>query len=423
MDSVRTYLRWFAAVGGSVLLSAGPASAQFWVRSNSRPAPALVQTVQPPVAQPVQQVSQVQPAQPAQPSQPAQPAQAAEQPTPAEKELQELMQRLTKVSEELVKNIESPQSWQYQLQQADLLLQIASRSQQDRDTWLKMAIESHHSAAVSSPESDRTAWDRMVQLPAVLAKYFPGNKLQGYAALMEIRAENSRMLGKEGVDQEKAKENLRQRLLRFAQDHHAAPEATKAILEAAQISESMGKTADACASYRALAENHAGKEVAREARAALRRLGGMNGEVVSLTLPLLYPTSAQPGQSFDLRELQGKLVVLYFWATDAAGAAEGFDALKRVTDQYQFRGLEVVYVNMDGDMARAQQYLSGKLTAGTHVLMKDGRKSAMAERYGLDKLPQIFLIGKDGGLVKHSLTAGSVESAVADQFKAAKAGR
>lgn len=420
MDAVRASLRWFAAVGGSVLLVAGPASAQFRFRSSTprpAPAPAVVQTAQPPLAaQPVQQVSQAQTA-PAQ-----QPAQQAERLSPAEKELQDLMQRLTKVGEELVKNIESPQSWQYQLQQADLLLQIASRSQQDCDNWLKMAIESHHSAAVSSPENDRTAWDRMVQLPAVLARHFPGSKWQAYAALMEVRAEHSRMLGKEGADQDKAKEHLRQRLLRFAQDHHAAPEAAKAVLEAAQISESMGKTADACASYRALAEAHAGKEVAREARAALRRLGGMNGEAISLTLPLLYPTSAQPGQSLDLKELQGKLVVLYFWTIDGPGG-EGFDALKRVTDQYQFRGLEVVYVNMDGDMAKAQQYLSGKLTAGTHVLMKDGRKNAAAERYGLDRLPQVFLLGKDGGLLKHSLTPGQVEAAVAEQYRAARVGK
>ena len=51
----------------------------------------------------------------------------------------------------------------------------------------------------------------------------------------------------------------------------------------------------------------------------------------------------------DLKQLRGKVVLVYFWSSTSPRAAEGFDALKPLTDRYQYRGLQVVYVNVGED--------------------------------------------------------------------------
>ena len=73
-------------------------------------------------------------------------------------------------------------------------------------------------------------------------------------------------------------------------------------------------------------------------------------------------------------------MLVYFWSSTSADAAEDFDALKQLTDRLAGRGLEVVYVNIDGDPAAAKTFLSGRLMAGTHLYQKGGLDGAIAER-------------------------------------------
>ncbi len=339
----------------------------------------------------------------------AQPAPA----TPADQEMQTLLERLSKAGEALVRNVQSPEAWRYQIEQADILVQLAWRATgQERDNWLKMAIDSYYSAAVQAPENDTYCRQRLAQMPGQVTRYFPGNPLVAYAALREIEADYTRSLGKNNESPATAQELLRQRLLRFAQEYPRVPEAPKAVLQAAQLGETLGKTEDAGRCYRFVAENYPGQPVARLARGELRRLGGMDGQIIDLHLPLLYPTGERGEQLFDLKQLRGKTVLLYFWSAATAQTSQGFHALKQLTDRYQYRGLEVVFVNLCGDPVQARQALSGLLTAGTHVYDPKGLNGPLAEQCGLRDVPQIFLVGKDGALLRHSLKSSQLDAAL-----------
>src|SRR5437868_3673273 len=81
-------------------------------------------------------------AQPA-PVRPPVPALAAqvEPATPEEREVQQLLHQLNAVGEALIREVQSPTAWKLQVQQADLLLQIAHRSKgSERENFLRMAI-------------------------------------------------------------------------------------------------------------------------------------------------------------------------------------------------------------------------------------------------------------------------------------------
>jgi peroxiredoxin len=336
---------------------------------------------------------------------------AANAPAPGiaagDQELPLLLAKLNQLSDFIDRNTESPQLWRYQLAQGEVLLQIAAHSKpEERDGWLRMAVDSYQSAAVLSPDNQSAAHQRLVQI----VNGFPESPVSTYAILQDIRADYLRALNKAGDNPAKFQKQLRDRLILFTQEFPRAPEAPLAVLETGQISESLGEIDDARRYYRYLAEHSPDHTLARKAGRALWRLG-LAGEPMHLKLPLLFAADSSGDPAFDLDDLHGKVVVVYFWSSASAQAADDFQSLKQLTDRYRDRGLEIVYVNMDSDPAQARAYLSGRLTAGVHVIQRGGLDSPVAERYGIQNLPQAFLIGKDG-IIRHALQASQLEAEV-----------
>jgi thiol-disulfide isomerase/thioredoxin len=320
-------------------------------------------------------------------------------PAPADPELQRLVEKLTELSEYIGKNSQSSQVWRYQLAQGEVLLQLAARTRgEERDNWLRMAVDSEYSASVQSPDSETTAPQRLVQLSAQLAQSLPGNPVAVYAARQEIQAEYTRMLGRTD-NPDKAQQHLCDRLFRFAQQYPSSTEAPAAVQEAARLSETLGKIDQARQCYRYLAQHFPNLTLGRKANGALWRLG-QGSEPVQVRLPLLFPFGPRE-EPFTLEEFRGRLVIVYFWSSDSPRVAEDMQRLKQLSDRYQYRGLGIVYVNLDNDPAKARAFLSGRLTAGVHLHQRGGLDSAVAERYGLQALPHVFLLARDGSLLQH----------------------
>jgi hypothetical protein len=348
---------------------------------------------------------------------PIKPAAAAPAPAAASEDqsIKPLLDRLTALSERISREAQSPLAWRAHLEQADVMLQLAARARpEERDGWLRMAVDSHYSAAAQSPANDPLAAQRLAQLPAWIAQAFPGSPVVSYAALQEAQAEYVRAQMAAPDHPEQAQERLRDGLLRFVLAYPAAPEATKAVMDAARLFEEANKAEDARRCYRYLCERYAGQAAGREAAAALWRMG-REGEALHLKLPELYAIGAAKDLLFDLDQMRGKLVLVYFWSSADARAAEDFQALRRLTDRYQYRGLEVVYVNMeDPDQGRA--FLSGKLTAGVHLSQPGGLDGPVAQRYGLPSLPQACLVGPDGTLLRHAAQPEQLEAEIAGRL-------
>jgi tetratricopeptide (TPR) repeat protein len=393
MDAMRGVAYWLTALGSSALLASGaPAGPQ--MVSGTRP-------VYP---------SQVLPAG----GQAAAETSASATVTPDDPQLQQLLERLTALSDQLAKNMQSPQmAWRGQLEIGDVLLQLAVRDKaEEQEKWLKMAVDSFYSAAILSPENETAARDRLANLPTQLATSFPRSNQYSYAAMQDIQASYQRVLEKDGENPAVAQQYLRDRLIRFAQAYPKAPEAPKAVLDAGQMSETLGKPEDARRCYHYLTENYPNHALARKVGGMLWRLG-LKGEAIELELPRLFAGGIGADSSnFDLRALRGKIVVVYFWSHASLKAPEDFQALRVLTDRYLNHGLEVVYVNMDNDASEARTFLSTQLTAGEHLYQKGGLDGPIAERYGIQELPQVFLIARDGTLLRHNLRATQLEPEV-----------
>lgn len=329
-----------------------------------------------------------------------------------DQKVQQLLARLTELSNQISRDSNSPQGYRYQLSQAEVMFHLAAHAKgKEREDWLKSAVDAYFSAAVSSPENDPAAYRGLQALPGHISRSFPESKMAAYAVTQEIQADYMRVLSKSGDDPAKAQLYLRDRLLRFAQEQPESAEAPKAVLEAAGICEQLKRVEDARKCYRYLAARYPGTSMARKAQGIEWRLGEGSAQV-SLALPYVYATSARGDQLYDIKEARGKAVVVYFWTAATPEAHGDFAALKVLTDRYQFKGLEIVYVNLDNDPLAVRDFLSGKLTVGTHLHQKGGLESETAHRFGIKTLPEAFLIGKDGTLVKHSLKVGDLEREV-----------
>ena len=330
-------------------------------------------------------------------------------------ELQRLLDKLSALSDVIGRNAQSADVWRTQLEQAGVLLQVAVRSKPDeQDNWLRMAIDSFYSAAIQSPVNDITATKQLGQLPERIGSEFPQSPLATYAALQGVQADYMRAIARDGEHPDQAKAVLHDGLLHFVKAYPKAPEAPKAVLDAAEISEALGKMDNARTCYHYLVEHYAGQAAARKAGGALWRLG-LAGEAMELQLPLLF---APPigDHNFDLKELRGKLVAVYFWSSTTPEAADDLQKLKELAYKYQDRDLEVVYVNMDDDVEKGRAFLQGRLTVGTHVFQQGGLQGPIAERYGIQTLPQTFLIGRDGALIHQALQAPQLETEVSTRL-------
>jgi TolA-binding protein len=332
------------------------------------------------------------------------------------REVQRLLDRMTELSNAIPKHIEDGQSWRYQLEQVEVLKELAVRSkEEDRGSWLKMAVESCCSAVQQSPEKETAAVERLADMPGWIAKHYPRSPMITYAAMQEIRSDCERVQAKLGANHPNgAREHLCERLLGFAQIYPADPEAPKAVMEAAQTAEAMGKTDAACRSYRYLAQSFPQHALGRKAGGALWRLGG-GGDVVQLHLPVLYARTrvwprCSTWPSFAARSSS------YFWSGTAGPVVDDMRTLSKLMERYQERGLEVVYVNLDSDAEQARTCLSGVLTAGTHVHQKGGPDGGVAEKYGISNLPHAFLVGTDGTLLKHTVPPAQLEAEVSRHF-------
>jgi thiol-disulfide isomerase/thioredoxin len=333
-----------------------------------------------------------------------------------DRETQALLSQLTALSESIMRNSQSPHVYQQQIQQGDLMLQIAVRcKQKERDHWMCMAVDAYHTAMVGSPDNEHTAQNRLFQLRSEIIHTYPGCAVATYAAKQEIQADYLCVLNKNGEKPALAQEHRCKRLEQFAMDNPKDAEAPKLVNEAAHTYETLGKTEEARRCYRYLADNYATLSEGRKAGGSLWRLG-MTGEPVCIQLPLVYPTPDQSENEFSLVSTRGKVVVVYFWSSKCPQVEEDLQALKHLTDRFQYQGLEVVFVNLDDEAETARGFLAGRLTSGVHVHQKGGLGSAIAEHYGLQSLPQAFLVARDGSLIHHSLQVSQVEMEVAAQM-------
>jgi cytochrome c biogenesis protein CcmG/thiol:disulfide interchange protein DsbE len=150
----------------------------------------------------------------------------------------------------------------------------------------------------------------------------------------------------------------------------------------------------------------------------------VNSPAPDFALEVVHAGAAAPapyaavtgGSTLRLAELKGRPVLLDFWATWCGPCRREAPILSRVADRFRDRGLVVLGINTGDRPGLAAPFAAQNQLS--YPILFDATHDA-ADRYDVDTLPTLVMIGKDGavravhsGLINESTLASWVESAL-----------
>ena len=132
-----------------------------------------------------------------------------------------------------------------------------------------------------------------------------------------------------------------------------------------------------------------------------------------------FQVARYAGGRVSLEELRGKVVMLDFWATWCAPCAAEMPTLTKLAGEYEGAGLVFLAANRD-DVGAAPALVKGFVAQrapnlGKSVVFADDQ---MAASYGLQALPTLYFIGRDGRVLESHAGYAS-ESALRRQIESA----
>lgn len=300
-----------------------------------------------------------------------------------------------------------PGAVDYNLKRVALIQKILPLDKaENRETWYKQVCDNLSSAAVAGDDSSLASLGQMV---GQFAKAMPGSNLAAYARYRELFARFTPQLVDRDVQKAtKAQEEFQAELAKYVQSYPQSEDAPDALFQLALNSEFSGKQEEAKRWYKQLYSNFPTHHYAGKAKGSETRLG-LVGQAFQLTGPQLGS-----GVPFNATQLKGKVVVVYYW-TNAPVCIGDFARLKQVLASHA-GDVELVTVSLADSEADANSFLKSNPVQGTHLFQpsKDGvgMNSPLAEQYGINGIPVLFLIGRDGRVLSTTGQVNDLEAAI-----------
>ncbi len=113
------------------------------------------------------------------------------------------------------------------------------------------------------------------------------------------------------------------------------------------------------------------------------------------------------GGEFNLEKFKGKILIINFWASWCAPCVEEMPSLLKLAKQFS-KDVELIAVSSDSDLHDISVFLKGypdTQSENVHILFDP--KSEIIKNYGVDRLPESFVIGRDFKLKKKII--GSID--------------
>jgi hypothetical protein len=325
------------------------------------------------------------------------------------------LEKLIKALTELDKDgagLTGPAAVRHHLRRADILEQIVNAAKaSERDPFIRQLADSLSTAAQAGTDKDGPAFKRLALLEKQIVKALPGSSLAAYIVFRGMQADYSAKLGNSPKDFSKVQQEWLEKLTGFVRDYPKADDTPDAMLQLGMVCEFLGKDVEAKNWYGRLAKEFASKPQAAKAAGANRRLG-LEGKPFRLAGPLLN----DHGTPFDIDQMRGKVVVVYYWASWNGQAASDFAKLKSVADA-SGKAVGVLCVNLDNSAAEAKAFLQKNPAPGVHLYQPGGLDGKLATYYGVQVLPSLFIVGKDGKCVSKNAQVSTVEDDVKKVLK------
>jgi thiol-disulfide isomerase/thioredoxin len=125
--------------------------------------------------------------------------------------------------------------------------------------------------------------------------------------------------------------------------------------------------------------------------------------------------TAVDGKTVDFTKLRGKVVLLDFWATWCAPCRAEIPNIVKVYNKYHSKGFEVVGISLDQDKNAMMEFADIHGMMWPQYFDGQGWDNEISSSLGIDQIPAMFLIGKDGRPIPSN--GKSLDEAIADALK------
>jgi len=288
-------------------------------------------------------------------------------------------------------------------------LASASGSDEDRDMWQRQRVDGIAASIQMDVHPDGIK--ELAALEEAYRKDASNSEMVPYILFHRKAAEYNLDLQKaEMEDRAKIQDDWISHLQSFVKDYPQSENAADALLQLGVSLEFMGKADAAKQAYETLVTRFKDSPAMPRGEGALRRL-----TLVGQPLPLAGAVLG--GGKVDVRQYQGKVLLVAYWATWCQPCTQELPQLIELFKTHRGDGFEVLGVNVDSPGAPIDQFLKQHQVPWPHIHEEGGLESKPARDFGIITLPTMFLVGKDGRVLSSNVSLEDLKKQLPELLK------
>ncbi len=314
---------------------------------------------------------------------------------PSEK-MQEIMQELQALPDL------ASSSPQQHAKRVELIKQLAAEDEENRTQWYQQIADTLSAAVQTGVYEEGIS--KLRELADELAKNPDDDELATYMEWRWMTAQNRHDLAQPNAPFATIQSKWVDDLTAFVDKAKKYPLSSEAVMELAIAQEFNDDDVKALEWYDVLVKNYPDSPLYSKALGAKTRL-----ESPGKTIGLKGKT-INGGQMFDLAQRQGKVVLIQYWATWSDLSKSDMPLLKELRAKYG-KDFEVVGVCLDNDPQDMVAFLKQNDPRWPQLYEEGGLEgSRYATELGIQIVPTMILIDKQGKVVSRNIRAGELET-------------